>query len=327
MGTYATYGQQADDAIAAAQANDVAMQAAIDHAASVHIADLNTLQATQGQLAAANATIAALKQAEIDEDAPPPPPPPPPPPAPKMLFGTSAGPVLPASVSQVGAKRVRTYTPGQLGQAVALGLSTFHSRKVNQTALAARDTGEMSSVKAEFATMLRGVAAIDHERNNDQTVLANVLADAAEYQKAWVVFLEIIAQINGGRAPADKILTCPTTTGDVFNHPGGMDPWYVAGADLMGFDIYVPVNYSKAAAYADLKGKDWIVPEFGITTGGTPNPGQNDPAKAARIISDVALCRSFKRPPVQMYEFNNNSSIINGCPASIAALATLCALG
>lgn len=249
--------------------------------------------------------------------------PPPPPPPTALRYGISAGASLAHSVTQVGAHRVRTYTTSQRDQALAIpGLALFHSRKCNQGALAASDPAEVAAVTAEFKPLVgrkNTKVCIDHERNNDQTTLAAVLADAKQYQAAWMVFEQIMATLD----PAFTLV--PTTTGDVQNHPGGMDPWLVAGVPNIGADIYDPTKFAWFALYAKTHGKQLYVPEYGYHTSPPVTTGKYDAEKNARLVSDDKMMTSAG--VVEAYLFNNNQSVIDGCPQSIATMKSLCGKG
>lgn len=237
------------------------------------------------------------------------------------VYGISAGDDIRVSQKLVGAKRIRTYQPGQLADAKTLGMADFfHSKKVTPGLLGKRDAATMSAVKTEFAGVPRGRVAFNHEQDNNTTFASAAnLADAKVYQGDWLVFLEIVAGLNASRVAADRLITCPTTTGILYAHDP--TPWIVTGADEIGTDIYDPIRFAQAAAVALKYGKPWSIPETGYKAGTADTDAgklADDPTMLARAKSDHAKYLGLPNPPASVWAFNNNDSEITLRPQTAA---------
>lgn len=250
-----------------------------------------------------------------------------PPPPSGPVYGISAGDNIAASQKLVGAKRIRGYSHQNLLDAISLGMTDFfHSMKVTAGMLGKRDAATMTAVRNEFHLVPRGRVAFNHEQDNNTTFgSAAHIADAKIYQGDWLVYLEIIAAENATRTAANRLITCPTTTGVLYKK-GDPNLWYVAGADEIGTDIYDPSVIPLAAGFALTKGKPWSIPETGYKAGTADTDAgklASDPVMLARAKSDQAVRLALPHPPSSVWAFNNNDSEIQNRPLTAAFWAGL----
>lgn len=257
------------------------------------------------------------------------------PPVAKTVYGVSCGDNVANTVALVHPKRVRCYNQGQLAAVKAAGVhEQHHSEKPNLQALANRDAGVMGALRTQMAAVEAGRVTVGHETDNNTPFSKtsgspNHLASQV-YQKAWVVFLEIIAGINASRDAAHKLITVDITTGILYRN-GVPEWWIVEKAAEHGVDIYDPNNfdlcYNKLVA---LGHTNWSLPETGYQAGTTLTDTGKRPTDAemlARQKADVAKWASYAHPPRTAFIFNNNDSQFQDRPQTAAYIASLCAQG
>jgi len=260
---------------------------------------------------------------------------PPAPPPTKTLYGVSCGDNVANTVNLVHPKRMRCYNQSQLAACKSAGVHEFHhSEKPNLTALGNRDTGTMNTLRTQMLAVEAGRVTVGHETDNDTAFSKsngspNQQASVV-YQKAWTVFLEIVAGINAARDAAHKLITVDVTTGVLYRN-GVPEWWIVQGAAEHGIDIYDPHNFQLVYDKLQSLGySNWSLPETGYqagTTMTTSNTRPTDDQMLARQQSDVKWWSGLAHPPKSVFIFNNNDSQFQDRPKTAAYISSLCAQG
>lgn len=260
---------------------------------------------------------------------------PPTPPPTTTLYGVSCGDNVANTVNLVHPKRMRCYNQSQLAACKQAGVHEFHhSEKPNLTALGNRDTGTINTLRTQMQAVEAGDATIGHETDNDtpfsKTANSTNQNAAKVYQKAWVVFLEIIAGINSSRDAAHKLTTVDVTTGVLYRQ-GVPEWWIVQGAACHGVDVYDPNNFDLVYnKLSSLGYTNWSLPETGFQAGSAMTDAgkrASDDEMLARQQADVAKWASYPHPPQKAFIFNNNDSQFQDRPKDAAYIASLCAQG
>lgn len=279
----------------------------------------------RAQVADKDRQIAALIQAELDEDAPPPPPPP----LNRLAVGTSPGGSTAADLAQKvkdipGCEVARVFLPGLpcpvagnaiFAAAVAAKLEVWVS------------FGSMPS-QALFQSCVTdwiksGVAVwwtYHHEVDAPKEAAAQFVA---EYDQL-LTWAEAVPAYSASRV-RDQAIFMGYLLDPKMPH-GDPKTWMPKRMTRIGFDCYASVAVPRAMAFAKALGIPWVIPEIGA---GGPNGegGPGDDAALAFVQKAVAAWAAYPPQGVCWYASNQGNQagtpLTSGFPKTVAYLSAL----